>query len=260
MWHRHTPYFLVPLAMDKVSHLTCDVGIYTDKPVDHLAVTMLVPFWGGMDVDMDERKKQELMKVKGRVQVARVRARGRGSAANNKHHHRALSANATTASAAVTSSPLFFNPSNPHGLPRSLSHSYSNPVLAVARSRVHASTSPHMPGINSPHSPRSPRSSSPHSPKSPNSPQTVRSPNSPFNTNHHNNNNNRSPTSNNNNNTKGEHRSKYKIKLRQMKQLLKLKDDEITRLKEENVAPKKGANTVSYFDFIPPPIKKGSGK
>lgn len=272
IWHRHTPYFIIPLAMEKVAHLTCDVGIYTDKPVDHLAVTMLVPFWGGMEVDLDERKKQELMKVKGRVQVARVRARG--MRASNKHHHRALSANATTASTSATSSPLFFNPSNPHGLPRSLVHSYSNPVLAVARNRVHASTSPHMPGIPSspnspsPRSPQSSRSPKTQSPRSPHSPRSSRASNSPLNnttsnnsnnTNNHNNHS-RSPTAKQPS-TETKSKSKYKDKLKQMKQILKMKDDEISRLKEETKSSvsKKGfsaPSTVSYFDFIPSSAKR----
>jgi hypothetical protein len=298
MWHRNTPYFIVPLAMDKVSHMTCDVGIYTDKPVEHLSVNMLVPFWGGTEMDMDERKKQELVKIKGRMQVARARARGvRVPTPNGKHHMRNLSG-----SPASHVSPLLFN--NPLGLTRSLTHSQSHPVLSVSRTHPprHSGNSPHISILPrpssplSPHSPRSPLAATNSPPRSPRSPRSGRANannanNTNTNTNNSNNANNNTIKSPNTNNTTESHGSpikssplsnnsphapsgskspskspqgdvyysKYKEKMKYMKQLMKLKDEELARVRvemNELLSGNKKSSNVSYYDFLPPPVNK----
>jgi hypothetical protein len=53
--------------------------------------------------------------------------------------------------------------------------------------------------------------------------------------------------------------SKYKEKMKYMKQLMKLKDEELARVRvemNELLSGNKKSSNVSYYDFLPPPVNK----
>jgi hypothetical protein len=221
------------------------------------------------------------------VKIARARARGvklPNSPANGKFHHRNLSTSSVS-----PISPHPYNTTTSH-VTRSLSHSHSHPVLAI--SRPHSQPTRHSPLSNQPTSPRSsPRAShaasAPQSPKSPHSPKSPRSPHSSRATTTSttttsssasssssssssssasaSSSSNRSPTTKPPNfgisdlHKGGEGEKQFKETLAQMEQLLRMKDEELARLREEIsvlTSGKQKTSTVSYLDFLPPPINK----